>query len=339
MELSFIQCGFAEAFDYCQFMIIKLNSKQWIAKHYSLPGKEMEDIARAEKISAMYPRADGRLKLFFDCEYKNTSFMSKYLYEAKNESQVHTVDDLQAVIREDANFKEKLIRFYLGTTYSTDEEIVHALMTGFQDLDSSYKEMLIYYLMFESEYMTVLFDSMMFVKERLKELYQREEVKLQKLERGFDFEIIAEQKRTLKKWAKGLQKVDVSFSVCNQYVVVGGDNDDCIGWLILGSDYRESLEHRWDFGVSIEQFSNALGDEMRIRIIREVQTNGEMSAPQLAKIMNLPSSAIFYHLDILRKAAVLCSRVKGRTAYYWINQSAFEKMIIQLKELGGLTNG
>ena len=45
MELSFIQCGFAEAFDYCQFMIIKLNSKQWIAKNYSLPGREMEDIA------------------------------------------------------------------------------------------------------------------------------------------------------------------------------------------------------------------------------------------------------------------------------------------------------
>lgn len=336
MELSFIQCGFAEAFDYCQFMIIKLNSKQWIAKHYSLPGKEMEDIARAEKISAMYPRADGRLKLFFDCEYKNTSFMSKYLYEAKNESQVHTVDDLQAAIREDANFKEKLIRFYLGTTYSTDEEIVHALMTDFQDLDSSYKELLIYYLMFESEYMAVLFDSMMFVKEKLKELYQCTKVKLQQLERDFDFEIIAEQKRTLKKWAKELQKVKVSFSVCNQYVVAVGESNNECNWMIFGLEYDESLGRKWNTDIPVEKIGNALGDEMRIRIIEEVRAHGEISAPQLAKIMNLPSSAMFYHLDILKKAFVLCSRMKGRTAYYWIDRRTFEYAVNEIKRIGGI---
>ena len=339
MELSFIQCGFAEAFDYCQFMIIKLNSKQSIAKHYSLPGKEMEDIERAEKLSAMYSQADERLKLFFDCEYKNTSFMSKYLYETKNENRVHTIDDLATVIRSDANFKNKLIQFYMGEPYSTNSEVMHRLMTDFHDMGSCYKEMLMYYLMFEEEYMTVLFDSMEFMKETLKELYQREETKLKELTMNFDFDVIAEQKRTLKKWAKELQEVEVSFSICNPYVVAGGESKQYRGWLILGCDYAESMEHRWDLDVPIEQFSNALGDEMRIRIIKEVQTHGEMSAPQLAKIMNLPSSAIFYHLDILRKAAVLCSRLKGRTAYYWINQNAFEKMIMQLKELGGLSHG
>lgn len=336
MELSFIQCGFAEAFDYCQFMIIKLNSKQWIAKHYSLLGKEMEDIARAEKISAMYPRADVRLKLFFDCEYKNTSFMSKYLYEVKNENRVHVIDDLATVIRTDVNFKNKLIHFYMGEPYSTNSEVMHRLMTDFHDMGSCYKEMLMYYLMFEEEYMTVLFDSMEFMKETLKELYQCEGPKLKELAMDFDFDVIAEQKRTLKKWAKELQEVEVSFSYCNQYVVVVGENRDACNWLILGLEYAESLERKWNTDIPFDKIGNALGDEMRIKIIKEVRSRGEISAPQLAKIMNLPSSAMFYHLDILKKAFVLCSRMKGRTAFYWIDKRTFEYAIDELKKIGGI---
>lgn len=337
MDVSFIQCGYNEAFDYCQLMLIKLNSRQEIAKKFSLLGSETEDIERAEGIASFYSKVDKRLKLFFDCERKGVSFMSQYLYEMKSKNQIHTIEDFLNVIKRDKAFKEKLILFYLGeNTYLTDNEVMHALMTSFDELCSNYKEMLMYFLMFEIEYMELLFESMLFVGENLKELYRNRREKLNELERKFDFDVIVEKKRTLKKWAKELQQVEISFSVCNPYVVVGDVDLQQKGWLILGYNYIESLVQRWDMDVSIEQFGNALGDELRVRIIHEVGKCGEMSAPSLAKMMNLPSSAIFYHLDVLRKATFLCSRMKGRTALYWINRTAFEKMIIQLKELGGL---
>ena len=339
MNIYVTQYGFAEAFDYCQFMILALNSKQWIAKKYTFPGKESEDIERIERIISIDQQVDNRLKLFFDCECKGVSFLSQYFYEVKNKSQIRTIEDLRNAVENDESFKDKLVRFYLGEAYSDDTEVMHALMTDYKELDSSYKEMLMYYLVFEQEYRDVLFSSMVYVKEKLKNLYQKEIFRLRELEKEFDFCSILEQKRILKKWVKDLQQVEISFSYCNQYVIVSGENAGEVGWMIFGWDYPESLGYKWSADVPIEKIGNALGDEMRIRIIREVQAHGEMSAPQLAKIMNLPSSAIFYHLDILRKAVVLCSRLKGRTAYYWINQNAFEKMIMQLKELGGLSHG
>lgn len=88
MDLSFVQCGYAEAYDYCQLMIMKLNSKHIIAKKYSLPGYEAEDIERTENIETLVKSVDKRLKLFFDIEYKETSFMADYLYEMKTKHKI-----------------------------------------------------------------------------------------------------------------------------------------------------------------------------------------------------------------------------------------------------------
>lgn len=336
MELSFIQCGFAEAFDYCQFMIIKLNSRQWIAKHYCFPGKETEDLERAEKIADMYSGVDERLKIFFDCEYKNTSFLSQYLYGMKYNLMVHSLEELQSVIEKDVHFKDKLLQFYLGAEYSDNHEIMHSLMMNHEELDSSYKEMLMYFLVFQDEYMNLLFDSMQCIKVELKKVYNMEAEKLHQLEIGFNFNMIAERRRTLKKWMKELQKVEIYFSYCNQYVVMVGDNQSSSSWMILGCEYVEAIERKWSAEIPLDKIGNALGDEMRIQILKEVQRNGEMSAPQIAKILKLPSSAIFYHLDVLKKAYVLCSRMEGRTAYYWLDQRTFEYAINELKNLGGL---
>ncbi len=160
--------------------------------------------------------------------------------------------------------------------------------------------------------------------------------KLHQLEIGFNFNMIAERRRTLKKWMKELQKVEIYFSYCNQYVVMVGDNQSSSSWMILGCEYVEAIERKWSAEIPLDKIGNALGDEMRIQILKEVQRNGEMSAPQIAKILKLPSSAIFYHLDVLKKAYVLCSRMEGRTAYYWLDQRTFEYAINELKNLGGL---
>lgn len=337
VELRITQYGFAEAFDYCQLMILALNSKQWIAKNYAFPGREMQDIGRIDRIISETQWIDRRLKLFFDCECKGVSFFSQYFYAAKNKSQIRTIEDLRKVVEKDESFKDDLVRFYLGETFSDDVEVMHALMSDYQELDSAYKEMLMYYLMFEQEYMEVLFDSMVCAKGKLTELYQKEIAMLRKLEKEFDFSLIVEQKRVLKQWAKELIEVEISFSYCNQYVLVGGDKENKSSWMILGCNYPESLGYKWNEAIPVEKIGNALGDEMRIQIIKEVKKHGEISAPQLAKIMNLPSSAMFYHLDILKKSFVLCSRLEGRTAYYWLNQRTFEYAIDEMKKLGGLS--
>ena len=133
MDLSFVQCGYAEAFDYCQLMILKLNSRQWIAQNCTLSGKEMDDLKRADTIAAMYPLVDNRLRIFFDCEYKNASFLSFYLYEMKNSEAVRTLGELQNVIQKDVKFKDKLIHFYLGKEYLTNQDVMYALMTDYKE--------------------------------------------------------------------------------------------------------------------------------------------------------------------------------------------------------------
>ena len=246
------------------------------------------------------------------------------------------MEELFSTIRNDIEFKNKVIQFYMNETFQTIEETMHSLMLGFEKLGSEYKEMLMYYLLFEKEFMDTLLESMILLRSVLLQVYGEKQAELRKLEDIFDFEVLKKRIRPLKKWAIPLREIEIFYSYCNPYVVAGGGDSKGQGWLVLGCNYIQSIEHRWDLEIPIEQFANALGDEMRIRIIEEVQKNGEMSAPQLAKIMNLPSSAIFYHLDVLKKAAVLCNRMSGRTAFYWVNKMVFEKIINELKKLGGI---
>ncbi len=336
MSVSVVQCGFEEAYDYCQVMLFKLNSKQYIVKNYSWPGRETEVMTRVENIVAFFPAVDGKLKLFFESERKNVSFMSQYFYESKCKGSVRTIDDLYNVIQKDKKFKERLIQFYLEKNYSSDQEMIHALMTEDFKLDSQLKEMLIYFSMFEAEYLALLFDSMQMVKKEIKKLYKQKTEQLVKLQEDFDFDVIIEKKSILDKWAKEINELEVSFSYCNQYVFVSGEIIENRSWMILGCNFWDSLGRRWNSELPIEKIGNALGDAMRIRIIQEIQKRGEMSAPQLAKLLNLPSSAVFYHLDVLKKAFVLCSRMSGRTAYYLVDRGTFEYAVQELKTLGGM---
>ncbi len=101
--------------------------------------------------------------------------------------------------------------------------------------------------------------------------------------------------------------------------------DDAHGWCILGQNYAETLLIDINFKISPEAIGNAIGDRHRERIVGIILEHGEQSSGDIAKKLGLALNTVTYHLDIMKKANLLCSRNQGKSTFYWINSKTCEE--------------
>lgn len=76
----------------------------------------------------------------------------------------------------------------------------------------------------------------------------------------------------------------------------------------------------------------ALSDTKRLSILKLLQS-GEKCACDITNNLNIPQSALSYHMKILCNAQIVENRHDGKWIYYKINKAGSEKIIKFLKNL------
>ena len=76
----------------------------------------------------------------------------------------------------------------------------------------------------------------------------------------------------------------------------------------------------------------ALCDEKRLSIL-ELLKGGEKCACVLMEELNIPQSALSYHMKILCESGIVTSRQEGKWTHYTISKSGREYAIKRLTEL------
>ena len=73
------------------------------------------------------------------------------------------------------------------------------------------------------------------------------------------------------------------------------------------------------------RYFHALSDEMRLRIIEQLQ-EGEQCVCDLTDIFKTGQSRLSFHLKVLKDAGLVTDRREGRWAYYSLTDEALEDL-------------
>ena len=300
--------GFDEVSDIFAIMRFRLNSEESYAKSYVLPENMEEDLKIMRGYLETFTPVDPKFKLLFDLDAHSISFMSEYHFSMNVE------------------FKNKVIAYYLEDSFSTETDLKKKILFECEELDIQYRYMLLQFVEFYDDYMDELFRYMRNLREELVVVYSKHVQLLEKVSVSFDLEELVKYKKTLMDRLEKKTRVRVTFSLFNQYLVCFGSNGETVGWLILGVGYQTLVEKLWKKEVSIAEMCSALSDDLRLRIVREAWSEGEITPTLICKKFGLPYSVVGYHLDILKRSRILCAQVRRRNTAYQINTEAVKEL-------------
>ncbi len=77
----------------------------------------------------------------------------------------------------------------------------------------------------------------------------------------------------------------------------------------LGS--REKIPHPPTAALDLPTIMRALGDPLRLDLVRLLARRGQRNCGELSDLLGLPSSTCSYHLRLLREAGVTRTRAEG----------------------------
>lgn len=318
--------GFDEVSDIFAIMRFRLNSEESYAKSYVLPENMEEDLKIMRGYLETFTPVDPKFKLLFDLDAHSISFMSEYHFSMKLQKEGFNLEELIKVISEDVEFKNKVIAYYLEDSFSTETDLKKKILFECEELDIRYRYMLLQFVEFYDEYMDELFQYMRNLREELVVVYSKHVQLLEKVSVSFDLEELVKYKKTLMDRLEKKTRIRVTFSLINQYLVCFGSNGETVGWLILGVGYQTLVEKLWKKEVSIAEMCSALSDDLRLRIVREAWSEGEITPTLICKKFGLPYSVVGYHLDILKRSRILCAQVRRRNTAYQINTESVKEL-------------
>jgi DNA-binding transcriptional ArsR family regulator len=80
----------------------------------------------------------------------------------------------------------------------------------------------------------------------------------------------------------------------------------------------------------LQLVAKALGEDIRYKIFNMVNKN-EMYMSEIAASLELPAPAICYHINLLIRAKLIKTTIKGRKTYYSINRKQLNAVFKFLK--------
>ncbi|WP_281657806.1 metalloregulator ArsR/SmtB family transcription factor [Halobacillus sp. Cin3] len=81
---------------------------------------------------------------------------------------------------------------------------------------------------------------------------------------------------------------------------------------------KAGTEEDFSFDVYEKKFK-ALADELRLKIMYELNQKGQLCVCDLTELVGLPQSKLSYHLKILHDAGFIQREKKGTWNYYQLN--------------------
>ena len=333
MDLSF-RISYSMLYDVCQILAAKTNPEgKWI-KSLIMEGQDHEDADYIYDILDKIPDVDQKMYLFCNLETKDSSLLSKCFGVYLNQNQGDcTVEGFCEFLRDNETINHILYQFYFNTEMA-DHESIEAVCYQ-SDMSSAIRALLYEYIRFNDSYMDQVVDTIIHTAQAIKEIYDQRLNRIVKAQEAFDFGVflkLIKEKQKKKDWNTGLEKIYVSFSLFDRYVV-WREKSNKVGWYILGTDYEKNYQETYEKKVDLAVFGNALGDPMRFGILKAVIQNKELTIGEITKNIGGATTTTLYHIDVLKKANLLMSRNKGRKVIYWVNERQLQLAMEEIDKL------
>lgn len=84
--------------------------------------------------------------------------------------------------------------------------------------------------------------------------------------------------------------------------------------------------------VEMMNFLNVLSDSTKLNILRNIKYNARYGN-ELAQILNLKTSTISYHMDVLYKLHLVNINKVGKRVYYSLNKSEIDRLFDMIKQI------
>ena len=334
METRFLR-NIGLNFDACSVITCKTAKRENWAHLFTQTGDELKNLRNLDNVLLKFDDVDRKLLLLTCKERKsnnllgiiNIDFLDSYLDKSSPDAFINFLSNIEAM-------KKYVETYYLeqdsnGTIF---EKIAQKT-----SLDSELKSLLYEFFLFPEAFIETIKKEFKKVFDTLRIFYSEQNELLFQCQENFSFQKFENINSPLSKrgkWAKGMKRCFVAFSLLNKYTIARGKNDTD-GWLVLGYRFEKSLIELIETNVDIAGFGNAFGDKLRVRIIEELVKNGEMTLADLAKTLGVVNTIAVYHLDILKKENLLLHRHLGRKVLYCLNTRQIDKGLETLKMLCG----
>jgi DNA-binding transcriptional ArsR family regulator len=89
----------------------------------------------------------------------------------------------------------------------------------------------------------------------------------------------------------------------------------------------------WQDYLDLRRALRALGDEVRLAIVRTLSSGGEMKVTDLAATLLISQPLVSWHLSALRRTGLVRKRRKGREVYISLDLARYRSIVGQLSSL------
>lgn len=128
-------------------------------------------------------------------------------------------------------------------------------------------------------------------------------------------------------------KIYYSIALIEKNRISCKNNDNGL-FFFLGFAFQEKLDEYLDSNTppDITLWGKICSEKNRIAILELIKENGELCTSEIADRINLSSTAVYYHMEMMLDARMLNSRNEGRTIFYSINQDYFRRVCEELRK-------
>jgi DNA-binding transcriptional ArsR family regulator len=89
----------------------------------------------------------------------------------------------------------------------------------------------------------------------------------------------------------------------------------------------------WQDYLDLRRALRALGDEVRLAIVRTLSRGGELKVTDLAATLLISQPLVSWHLSALRRTGLVRKRRKGREVYISLDLARYRSIVGQLSSL------
>lgn len=298
-----------------------------------------EDVEYISKQLNDYLPIPEELLIFFYQKENTKTFMTEYYFEPYKRKFASAEYGLEMVLKLLADYKQvtyNVYKFYFGK--SCDKEGVD----GTEDLvtisslikKSAYsgevKSMLYAFFIEPVSFIQKLIYELMAKEIILAQEYKQRYSELVALQDSFDYEELAEGLSKINRQPldiTGFENVFISFCMNNKGYLCWTNVGE-VDILILGSDYRNSIQRLADadINVKLDVFGNAVSEINRVAILDFILNCGEASIKDIERELKLAGTNAYYHLALMLKSGLLKARNQGRMVLYSIDNEYFNDL-------------
>lgn len=326
------------AYDISKMLLIKLNpSSTWVDMLTS-PSNIKNDMKHIQSCVNALPDPKSELLIFsFIPSNHKTSFLTHVISNLLD-SGIHdfSISHLSSYLKNYAEIKNELLRFYLDSPNPNSLDLDYAIRNN-RTLPDKLKILLLTFLMNPEKYISSLISVI--------DLYYSEIKKniLPSLTKGTDlskfFQLLTQRYiPEYESYNNSPISAEVAYSL--SYCVpdyMAGQFDTFPPYFITTeltiNDFLQSQEDPPTFS-QLTDLCNALGDKIRMSIIKELLVRNNRTIEEISEIIGLTVTATKYHLSLLKKVGLISTTRVHRKIGYSFNPDGFKniKNLLDLME-------